>query len=298
MKFYLFSILVVLLCALAKAGLFPEPTLINATPADPKDWPASAYCSMGNSACTCTVVGEKVLLIAAHCVGNGGTAKFKVGGANYTSKCSHHPEYRGNSTADWAICAVERKVEGVPYENVNTDESRYRVGDELTLTGYGCVKPGGGGGNDGIYRVGLATIQKLPSGKNYDISTKGGAALCFGDSGGPVFKLEGTKRYIVGVNSRGDISKWSYLPAVALPTAQNFFRGWADKNSVRICGIHPDAQGCRDGGGPPPPPPPPLPKVFVMENTAIKVKVTLAVGSPVPEYYAKGVIKAHIDQME
>lgn len=280
-------------CALpAHAGL----TLIGGSPADPAKWPASVYASMGSSRCTATVVGEKVLLIASHCVSNGGTANFKAAGVQYSSKCTHHPEYRGNSTADWAICAVSKKVEGIAYENMNTDESRYRVGDELTLTGYGCVNPGGSGGNDGVYRVGSAPIQSLPKGKNYDITTKGSSALCYGDSGGPVFKIEGTKRWVVGVNSRGDISKWSYLPAVAVPTAQAFFRDWAQTNNVKICGIHQDAVGCRDSA----PTPPPLPIAFRMENKngTVKLKVEIRAGSTITEARAREVLKTRLDKME
>lgn len=247
--------------------------LINGTPADPKDFPASVYASMQSSRCTATVVGEKVLLIAAHCVSNGGTATFNVGPNNYSSKCTHAPDYdfqswsrhreailvgnpqmaiseERNATADWSLCVTTKTVTGIAYEMVNQEPNTHAIGDELLLTGYGCVQPGGGGGNDGTYRTGKAKVTGLPSGSSNDIITKGGAALCFGDSGGPAFKVEGDKRWVVSVNSRGDIKTTSYLSSTSTPASKKFFADWATKNAVKICGVHADAVGCRSAQPP------------------------------------------------
>lgn len=233
-----------------------EPTLINGQPADPKDWPASMYSSQGNSRCTSTVVGERVLLIAAHCVNNGASARFSVKGETYNAVCTHSPNYRRNTTADWALCLIDKAVPPLPFENVNMKASLLALGDELTLTGYGCVKPGGGGGNDGVYRIGKAFITDLPNGSSNDIVTQKGAALCYGDSGGPAFKVDGSARVLVSVNSRGDIRSTSYLVATHTEMAQEFFKAWTEKNNVQICGMHESAQGCRDTVAPKPKPEP------------------------------------------
>lgn len=223
------------------------PRLINGKPADLKDWPSSVYASMNGSRCTATVVGERTLLIAAHCVGNGQSAAFSIGAEKYSSKCSQSPLYNGNSTADWAICLVDRKVENVPYELINNDNNRVKVGAQLTLTGYGCVNPGGSGGNDGTYRVGTSKVTKTPSGSSNDIVTEGNAALCFGDSGGPAFFVndQTKERWVVGVNSRGNISTTSYLSSTSTTNAQKFINDWATSNNQQICGIHSGAKGCR-----------------------------------------------------
>lgn len=234
------------------------PVLIGGTPADPKDYPATVYSSQGSSRCTATIVGKRVLLIAAHCVGNGKSAVFKAGGKDYSSTCNHHPEYRGNSTADWALCKVNQDIVNVQFESVNTDANAYKVGDKLLLTGFGCTQPGGGGGNDGIYRIGESEITKLPSGTNYDIVTSGGAALCFGDSGGPAFLVTGNSRKQVSVNSRGDIRRVSYLVATATSSFQGFAGKWLVDNNLQMCGMSDQAEGCR-GGTDPGPSPNPLP---------------------------------------
>ncbi len=225
-----------------------SPMLIGGKPADAADWPASVYARAGSSACSATLVGDRVVFMAAHCMSDGGVVSFTAGANAYKARCAHHPEYRGNDTADWALCLIDRPVTGVPFEAIGPGAA-LKVKETLLLSGYGCVKPGGGGGNDGIFRIGAASITSLPSSKNYDIVTKGGAALCFGDSGGAAYKLlaEG-KRVIVGVNSRGNISTTSYLPSIAAPTFLSWAESWAKASaSARICGLHSDAQGCRGG---------------------------------------------------
>lgn len=308
-NFIIVSILGVLgiTCAVA----FGDERLINGAPADKADWPASVYASMGNSRCTATVVGERALLIAAHCVSNGGTASFKAGDRQYSAKCTHAPDYDRatwdahrtaimlgqvpavevrNSTADWCLCVVSQPVTGISYENVNQDPSRHRTGEELTMTGYGCVRPGGGGGNDGTYRIGQARITQLPSGSSNDIVTKGGAALCFGDSGGPAFYVQGQSRWVVSVNSRGNIRDTSYLSSVSTSPARSFFADWASRNGVLICGIHPAAKGCRGAVIVPP-----LPKVFEMAAPGVRLKVTIPAALKATEADGRGIIQPFLD---
>jgi hypothetical protein len=229
--------------------------LIGGKAADAKDWPASAYCRMGNSACSCTVVGERTLLIASHCVSNGGTATFSVLSNQYRATCSHTAGYPSNSTYDWTLCLVDRKVTGIEYEHVAKDGEDVAVGTQLRLTGYGCIRSGGGGGNDGVFRIGTAPVISLPSGSNADIVTRGSAALCYGDSGGAVYReYEDGYREIVGVNSRGNISTTSYLPAVYHNQFKAKLASWQAANGQKICGLDADALGCRGGSEPKPEP--------------------------------------------
>jgi hypothetical protein len=263
------------LCLLSFPALSFEPELIGGQAADPKEWPASAYCSMSGSRCSCTVVGERTLLIASHCVSNGGTASFSLGPNKYATKCTHGPGYPRNSTADWTLCLIDKKVEGVQYEKLLADGALLKDGDKVRLTGYGCVRKGGGGGNDGTFRVGYANVTDLPSGSNHDTVTKGGAALCFGDSGGAAYVEVGTQRFIFGVNSRGDISTTSYLSSVYVDAFKAFAESWASKNSQRLCGFHADALGCRGGVAP-------APTDFEVDSAVAKVT-----GKVKPGYEAK-----------
>jgi hypothetical protein len=238
--------------------MLQAPALIGGTPVDPVDWPASVYVMIhsqeGDAACSATLVGDRVLFMASHCMDDGAVVNFTAHSNAYTARCTHHPEYKKNQTADWALCITDRPVTGVPFEVMGVGQMM-TVGQSLTLSGYGCIRPGGGGGNDGIFRAGNATIKGLPSGKTYDIVTKGGAALCFGDSGGSAYVVSPTgARYVVAVNSRGDISTMSYLPSVANSSFKDWAIAWAKAtNNVRICGVHDDAMGCRHGDAVTPP---------------------------------------------
>jgi hypothetical protein len=233
-----------------------EPTLIGGAPAVPADWPATVYSSQGNSRCTATVIGPKTLAIAAHCVGNGKTAAFSVAGKRYASTCTHSKLYSGNSTADWALCLVAETVTGIKYEKVAQTEV-VSVGEEILLTGYGCTRSNGNGGNDGVYRIGKSKITALPSGRSNDIVTKGGAALCYGDSGGPAFKIYADgSRVQLSINSRGNIRDTSYLSALFTKAAVDFYGAWAELHKQKICGVHADAPDCRGATQPEPEPSP------------------------------------------
>jgi hypothetical protein len=237
---------------LAEAGfdieMTPEfgPKLIGGTPAPAGMFPVTVVIRSGNSSCTAQLSGERVLASAAHCMPNGGTVTFKLGGKSHSAKCAHSPHYRTDKTSDYALCLTKEPITGVEFENLDFTTGWCSVGQEVMLSGYGCTKPGGGGGNDGVLRYGYAEILRCPSSDN-DIVIKGQAALCFGDSGGPTYRLQADgRRTVLGQNSRGNIKTTSYLPAWYRQRGLTFAQDWSKANAVKICGLHVDAKGCRD----------------------------------------------------
>lgn len=292
------------------------PALIGGDVADPKEWPNSHFGTSGNSGCSGTSVGERAYLSAAHCMRDGGTVKFSVGPNQYTSKCTHHQDYRQadwellesfaragitraeviarrlvteetirNATADWAMCFTDRVVVGGPFEVMNTDPSLVKKGDYIVLSGYGCRK--WGGPIDGKFRIGRSPVIRLPSGTNHDIVTSGKAALCSGDSGGAAYSDTGATRVVVGCNSRSNTTTDSYMPSVAQPTAQAFFKSWATKVGALICGVHPAAKNCRGLT------PPPGPTEFTVEAKVAKVTAKLNPGFE--QYFVK--LKEEIERV-
>lgn len=234
------------------------PVLIGGAPADRKDWPASFITSSNGSRCTGTVIGEKTLQLAAHCVGNGRTASITVDNVNYVGTCSHHPGYKGNATADYALCLLDKSIDLPWYETVIKSGDEIKVGGKILLAGFGCTQPGGGGGMDGTFRIGETTISRLPKGDDNDIITNNNAALCFGDSGGSVFFKESSGVYkVAAVNSRGDIRTTSYLSSVFTKTARDFYISWAVDKNTKICGISDQATKCRGSNSEPNPTPVP-----------------------------------------
>lgn len=243
MKRILFSWLCAFWCQTALAIMLPN--LIGGIPVDPTKYTASVYSTQGRARCSSTLIGPRVLIIAAHCISDSIETSFKAGGKIYHGQCEAAPGYARNVTADWALCLIDKAVTNVKFEFLNHEETLVKVGDVLQLTGYGCINPGGTGGNDGIYRIGSAKVISIPSRRSYDITTQSNVALCYGDSGGPLFKiLEDGTRLIAGINSRGNIRDTSYLSSVANDEFKAFLKAWTEKNKVGVCGYH-DVDGCR-----------------------------------------------------
>jgi hypothetical protein len=254
-----------------------QTDLIGGVEVSRETYPGVFYTSQGSSRCTGTLVAADVVASAAHCMSDGGTLSLDYKGKRYTGRCSHHPEYRRNSTADFALCRLTEALPDAVAESLNQDGARLKVGGALRLMGYGCTRAGGGGGNDGKLRSDFAPIVRLPreAQKDYDVQTRGNVALCFGDSGGPAFYEEAGKRWVTTVNSRGDIRTTSYLPAWHTDAAKRFLASYP----VPICGVSPQAKGCRQAA-----PGPQLPKACqaVVESRAVETWRDCLLATPQP----------------
>jgi len=231
-----------------------EQTLINGDVVDPKDFPATFKTTIGSSWCTGTLIGPRVLQLASHCVPNGGKASFTSNGVTYTGTCQRHPAYNGDETADYALCYLDKVADVAFYETITHEE--VAIGETIYLAGYGCKYPGGNDKPDGKLRVGPTEVVGLPIDDN-DIVTEKNAALCYGDSGGSVFKKDskGVLK-VVAINSRGDIETTSYLPALYTVPAKSFYISWAAGKKAFICGLSGDDPKCRGYVAPEPPPAP------------------------------------------
>lgn len=218
------------------------PTLINGSVVERKDYPAIIW--IGN--CTATLVGPRTVATAAHCTGS--SVSFNVGSDKYSATCRKSTHYRGNPTADYSFCHVDRAVTGILFDPINIDPTYVASGDWLLQTGFGCTK--WGGRLDMQLRVGRSKVISTPSGTNNDITTggDGSAVLCSGDSGGPAYGLEenGVRGLLVSVNSRSNTTSRSYLSALATSQGIQFIESFAKEFNAKICGMHDNTPGCRN----------------------------------------------------
>lgn len=234
------------------------PTLIGGRNAIEGEFPEVIYIRAGTSRCSATIVGPRVVLTAAHCVADNGEiepVEFQLRQAIFSARCRQHPGYKNDSALDFALCQTDRDMDASPASIASDGPKK---GDLVTLSGYGCTQPGGGGGNNGQLKVGKAPVTQEARIDGW-FHTKGSDALCFGDSGGPAFlymaEPMGKHHYVQGVNSRGNIKDLSLLSSLELPKAREFLRNFANESNLEICGLNKDC-----GGGQPDPDPQPEPE--------------------------------------
>jgi len=112
------------------------------------------------------------------------------------------------------------------------------IHSQIQIFGYGCHNydiTTEQATFDGNLRTGYATITGF---SGYDMISGNGAALCFGDSGGPAFVTngDGTKS-LIGINSKGNIMSTNFNSRTDSETSQNFFWKIINEHDVSICGI-------------------------------------------------------------
>lgn len=219
--------------------------------------------------CTVTVVGPEVIHSAGHCHSTGSKASFMHNGQKYSATCTRHPEYNDNSLFnDFALCKFSPKLDMKIYGSLKA--TTLAVGDVVVMNGYGR------GSSAGNLHVGKLPIARLNGAQEY--WTEGSTVLGGGDSGGPLFKDMADFKvgpfFVVGVNSRAG-GKLSIFNRTDHANAQSFYKSFAEKYNVEICGVTKDCDG--SGEEPPPPPPEEIPGFCSIEKklydlTLLKLK--------------------------
>src|SRR5262249_9730269 len=74
-----------------------KPEILNGRPAERSAWPVTLQFQSAGAYCTGTIVGDQVLLTAAHCVDNGAKARVLFNNAWTDVTCVHHSSYKGPS---------------------------------------------------------------------------------------------------------------------------------------------------------------------------------------------------------
>lgn len=242
-------------------------TLIKGAPTD--DYPQVVRINTEGAGCTASIVGPNTILTAAHCGNTGAVAKFKIGNVNHTAVLTRHPSYP-QQDIDLAVGKINTEVKADFFSIAPLGSAKTNL--EVRLLGYGCTEPGGKGGNDGVLRTALSSVIGF---KNYDlvVKDKNGAALCFGDSGGPVMVSQaGLDKVQLAVNSKGNILDTSWVTRLDIKETRDFL---AAQKDLKICGINME---CLEPGEEPTPPAPECkpkkkePTQFTFDNDYIQIQ--------------------------
>ena len=213
-----------------------RPSIINGGELPVDKWREIVNVNIGTKGCSGTVVGPKTIALAAHCGVQDAVVTTTINGKSFTGKITRSGLYPAKDH-DLGLVLLDQEVLKADVGQFASISGTAEIGKQLFIAGYGCTAAGGGA-IDGKLRGGFTTATAFV---DYDVQSQivGGAALCYGDSGGPTFLSDdSTAPKLVGINSKGDLQNQNFSLRTDLPDSQAFFARIIKESGVIICGIN------------------------------------------------------------
>lgn len=222
---------VVLASVFCMVSLGQNAEIVGGTVVAPGTYGYVVKVRLQQSVCAGVIVGPNAVLTAAHCVQSASSrALIEHEGQTYEGTVYASPEYP-RIDHDLALIHLDAPVSG-DYAQVAL--LSLPLGADVLHLGFGCTVAGGALPNkNGELRQGVAQVTGF-SGE--DVSTTG-AALCFGDSGGPVMSAEPGSRLLLAIGSKGNLQNRNYSTRLNSAGSQIFLKLTAKDLGIDICGV-------------------------------------------------------------
>ena len=241
------------------------------------------YDKEAGAICTASIISDKLLLTAAHCVASAPTSLYVVFGTNIESTdIIVRRAVTAVTTPAWATRAAQELnngdmamvgfvgglPEGYKPAEMLSDLSVLKDGATVTLAGYG-TSDGVAGTGAGKLRYVDTTIQAVGYSESEILMEQSkGFGACHGDSGGPAYVEVNGKRLVIGVTSRGVNDPENHCGVSSAYTSIPFYTEWIKKSAItlsanvdKITAVLKNAQSKKNSNSPQAPQKPKAPQV-------------------------------------
>ncbi|KAL1918542.1 uncharacterized protein VTP21DRAFT_3202 [Calcarisporiella thermophila] len=200
-----------------KGDDFVNIQIWGGVPVKPGELPSTVYIRGRSYACTGSLIKPDVVLTAAHCVESSGVtiranslSASSGGQVVRVTRGLQHENYRRNQDLkyDVGLLFLASSVQNAMPIKISPDAPK--EGDIITAAGWGVTESQNT--SDKLLKVDLKVGGDGVCGRNYPdwgglagphicYQPVRGKGICYGDSGGPAYKVIGGTNYILGVSS-------------------------------------------------------------------------------------------------